>query len=576
MTCSDWIKSLSALVILFVLVSCRSIQSLDEIDARSYQILKDRGLGEGEDSEVFTVMNFSDQLRRKIYQEQGLYLGSPATLGLADLPPVVGEEVDYRKALIADRLSVAIDFSQPLTLQQVLELAAENSRDYHSQKEKVFASALDLNLAAYDFGIQIDDFKWDSVVEQDLSGESVSRGLSQGASIGLSRQFLSGSMVRTSLAMDVVHLLRARSASSLGLISDHSVSIPLLRGRGAHIAAEPLTSAEREVDYAIAEFDFYRREFVVKIARQYYEVLQAMDQVQNAQANYENLKKATKRVAAIAQSGRLPASHVDQSRQDAYRSSLRLVDAQTRYADRLDTLKESIGYPVDASLRLEQSELTRLATEFLIPETALWEQTEAALFELAFKNRNDVQTFFRKVEDAQRAVVLAQDALRPELTIGGEASLGGSRSLSSADSEDIYPEFDRGRYQALLHVDFALDRVAESHHLRKRVMDLEQAIRSCQKHEDALKRSIRTNVRRIKSDLENYKTQVNSLALANRRVERANLFLEAGRIEVRDLLEAQEALLDSQNALTKTIVDYRIHVWAFERDLGILNINQFI
>ena len=111
----------------------------------------------------------------------------------------------------------------------------------------------------------------------------------------------------------------------------------------------------------------------------------------------------------------MPASQVDQSRQDAYRSSLRLVDAQARYADRLDTLKESIGYPVDASLRLEQSELTRLATEFSIPETALWEQAEAALFELAFKNRNDVQTFFRKVEDAQRAVVLAQDALRAEL-----------------------------------------------------------------------------------------------------------------------------------------------------------------
>ena len=576
MTFRDWINPVSIVVILCALVSCRSIQSLEEIDARSYQILRDRGLGANEGNEVFTLMNFSDQLRRRIYQEQGLYLGSPATLGLADLPAVAGEKIDYRQPLIADRLPSAFDFSRPLTLQQILELAADNSREYHLRKEKVFASALDLNLAAYDFGIHIDDFKWNSVIEEDLSGETTSRGLSQGASIGLSRQFLSGSSVRTSLALDLVHLLRARSASSLGLMSDHSISIPLLRGRGAHIAAEPLTSAERSVEYAIAEFDFYRREFVVRIARQYYEVLQAMDQVHNAQANYANLKKATKRVAAIAQSGRLPASQVDQSRQDAYRSSLRLVDAQVRYAERLDTLKESVGYPVDACLKLEQSELTRLATQFSIPETALWEQTEVALFEIAFKNRRDVQTFFRKVEDAQRAVVLAQDALRAEITIGGEASLGGSRSLNSVDLEDVYPEFDRGRYQALLHVDLALDRVAESHSLRKRVMDLEAAIRSCQAREDTLKRSIRTNVRRIKSDLENYKTQVSSLALAHRRVERANLFLEAGRIEVRDLLEAQEALLNSQNALTKTIVDYRIHVWAFERDLGILNINQFI
>ena len=227
-------------------------------------------------------------------------------------------------------------------------------------------------------------------------------------------------------------------------------------------------------------------------------------------------------------------------------------------------------------MELEEAELTGLANQFAIPKSALWEQEESELFAIAFKNRPDVQTFFRQVEDAQRAVALAQDALRAEFTIGGEASFGGSRSLSSVDAGDVYPEFDRGHYQALLNLDFALERKEELHALRKRIIDLEQAVRRCQAREDALKRSIRENVRRIQSDLENYQTQVRSLALAHRRVERANLFLEAGRIEVRDLLEAQEALLESQNALTETIVDYRIHLWAFERDLGILNLNQFI
>lgn len=559
-----------------LLTSCRSNQSLEEIDRRAYQIVRDRGLVSVAQSEAFTIQNFSEQLRRRIYEANKLYVGSPASLGLEDLPSVLGEDLSYRKALSPERPSVFFDFSQPLTLHQVLALAAENSRDYRMHKEKVFEAALDLDLAAYDFGFQLDDFESSSDFEENQRADTVSRGLSLGTSLGLSRQFLSGSVVRSSLALDLVQLLRARSASAVGLQSDHSVSIPLLRGRGAHIAAEPLTRAERAVDYAIADFDFYRREFVIKIARQYYEVLQALDQVHNARSNYNNLQQATARVAAIAESGRLPASQVDQSRQDAFRSRLRLVDAQTRHADRLDRLKESIGYPVDAGLELEEAELTGLANQFAIPKSALWEEEESELFAIAFKNRPDVQTFFRQVEDAQRAVALAQDALRAEFTIGGEASFGGSRSLSSVDAGDVYPEFDRGHYQALLNLDFALERKEELHALRKSIIDLEQAVRSCQAREDALKRSIRENVRRIQSDLENYQTQVRSLALAHRRVERANLFLEAGRIEVRDLLEAQEALLDSQNALTATIVDYRIHLWAFERDLGILNLNQFI
>lgn len=573
---NHWIKKLCLLAGCLLLASCRSNQSLEEIDARAYQILRDRGLVSVSGNEAFTIQNFSEQLRQKIYQAHGLYVGSPASIGLKDLPPVLGEDLAYRNTLSSDRPSVLFDFSQPLILRQVLALAAENSRNYRMQKEKVFEAALDLDLAAYDFGFQLDDFEWSSDFEENQLGNSVSRGLSQGASIGLSRQFLSGSVLRSSLALDLVQLLRAGSASAIGLKCDHSVSIPLLRGRGAHIAAEPLTRAERAVDYAIADFDFYRREFVIQIARQFYEVLQAMDQVHNARSNYDNLQQATARVAAIAESGRLPASQVDQSRQDAFRSRLRLVDAQTRHADRLDRLKESIGYPVDAILELEEAELKKLATHFLIPKSALWEKEESALFAIAFQNRPDVQTFFRQVEDAQRAVALAQDALGAELTIGGEASFGGSRSLSTVNTANIYPEFDRGRYQALLNFDFALDRKEEVHALRKVVLDLENAVRNCQAREEALKRSIRENVRRIKSDLENYQTQERSLDLAHRRVERANLFLEAGRIEVRDLLEAQEALLDSQNALTETIVNYRIHLWALERDLGILNLNQFI
>ena len=228
----DSIITLFFITGVLLLTSCRSNQSLEEIDSRAYQIVRDRGLVSVAQSEAFTIQNFSEQLRRKIYEAHKLYVGSPASLGLEDLPSVLGEDLSYRKALSPERPSVFFDFSQPLTLHQVLALAAENSRDYRMHKEKVFEAALDLDLAAYDFGFQLDDFELSSDFEENQRADTVSRGLSQGASLGLSRQFLSGSVVRSSLALDLVQLLGARSASAVGLQSDHSVSIPLLRGRG--------------------------------------------------------------------------------------------------------------------------------------------------------------------------------------------------------------------------------------------------------------------------------------------------------------------------------------------------------
>ncbi|MBN1958666.1 MAG: TolC family protein, partial [Desulfuromonadales bacterium] len=57
------------------------------------------------------------------------------------------------------------------------------------------------------------------------------------------------------------------------------------------------------------------------------------------------------------------------------------------------------------------------------------------------------------------------------------------------------------------------------------------------------------------------------------RVRGAELQLQAGRAQMRDLLEAQEALLSAQNALTAVMVDYRSAELATQRDLGTLQVD---
>jgi outer membrane protein TolC len=52
------------------------------------------------------------------------------------------------------------------------------------------------------------------------------------------------------------------------------------------------------------------------------------------------------------------------------------------------------------------------------------------------------------------------------------------------------------------------------------------------------------------------------------------MFLEAGRRQIRDLLDAQDSLLSARNQLTAAVVNYRIAELEIQRDLGILKVNE--
>jgi len=566
------------IVLLFSLFvfSCNSRSDLSSMNRDALKILKDKGLENSYKIYNFSVETHANKLRQKIYEDQGLFIPSNASLGLEHLVSVRGEDSAYRDFKESTNQAITYDFSEALTLEEVLVIAAQNNREFQNEKDSVFKSALALDSTRFDFGFPMDSIDFKSTFTENKASSNLSRGIANTLEMGVNKKTISGANFRSSIALDIVQLLKSKSASAFGLVSDSSVTIPLLRGSGKHIAGEPLTKSERAVEYALANFDFFRRNFVVKIAKEYYEILQTVDQIKNAEENYKNLQNSTNRVAAIAESGRMPENQVDQSKQDEYRAKLRLIDAKSRYQDRLDRIKISMGIPVDSKLMLDQKELTDLANQFILPENPIWQENETRLFREAFDNRKDMQVFYRKVEDAQRAVAIAQDGMRAEFTIGGSVSAGDSRGLSTADSSNSTPNFGKGRFQGLIHIDLPLNRKKETKFLRESIINLQQAIRNYQEREDQLKLSLRSAIRSIERVLENYKIQKNSLDLAKRRVERANLLLKAGRIEIRDLLEAQESFVLSQNALTDTVVNFRINQWSLQRDIGKLSLNQFL
>ncbi len=84
---------------------------------------------------------------------------------------------------------------------------------------------------------------------------------------------------------------------------------------------------------------------------------------------------------------------------------------------------------------------------------------------------------------------------------------------------------------------------------------------------------MRNKLRDLLDTREGHKIQSKADELARRRVRSTDLFLQAGRAQIRDLLEAQEALLNAQNAYTAALVDYRVAELELQRDLGVLHVS---
>ena len=595
---------------LFFQVGCQSPRQYRlEADKVAIEIIQKKMQGIGR-TEQFSIERSSDILRRRLFTKQNLPYAGLSSLGTDRLEVIEHwPEEDYPKAeylldpiVILEELSISDPLQ--LSLMEALQMGARNSFDYQTRKEDIFKEALNLDLERNEFRT-IFTTQVDSLIETDMSGRRDVSGIEYGGAAGVSRKLESGVELTTELAVSLANLLTLNQASAFGISGDATISVPLLRGSGKHIVTEPLTQAERNVVYTIYQFERFRRTFAVSIAAEYLNVLRQLDVVENNEENYRGLIRSARRARRLADAGRSTEVQVDQAVQNELKARNRWINAAETYKSRLDSFKNSLGLPPDSRIELDRSELHRLAvysdkfsentgngqeaktnikavpadapvvleppdTENIGP----LEIGETAALELAFEKRFDLMVAQGEVYDAQRAIVVLADALGAELTLLGSAELGGSRSISTAASDDTKLRTNKGVYSTLLTLDLPFERTAERNAYRNGFITLERAVRDVQILEDEIKISIRNKLRDMLESREGVQIQARSVKLARKRVTSTNLFLEAGRAQIRDLLESQEALLSAQNALTAAIINYRVAELELQRDMGVLQINE--
>lgn len=482
---------------------------------------------------------------------------------LDDVRAKLASEGSFRLERPPERLRLLLEGGQQqapaLSLVEVLQIAAENSREFQARREALYLEALDLTLQRWNFSVQ-ELGELGAFLSADGDGEAKTTGGNGG--LVLSKLFETGARVLGSIGIDFARDLS--SGDPWGAFTSLSLNVtqPILRGFGRDVVREPLTQAERNVLYEARSFERFRRTFAFDVASRFFNVLAQVDTLGNEELNFQNLTRLRERNEAFAEAGLLSDIQVDQARQDELRAENRVVEARRSLEDRLDGLKLFLGLPVEIPLTLDSSELQGI-TRF---EVSVEELSEDDAATIALRERLDRANVLDRVEDAERRVGVVADALRAGLDL----ELGVTGVSDRNQPFDF--SGDNVSLDAFLTLDLPLDRLPERNAYRAALIALDAARRDEERSRDEVRAELRDAQRALTAARQSYEIQSGAVVLAERRVESAALNLEAGRASTRDLLEAQESLVQARNAATQAQIDKLLAELAVFRDLELLRV----
>ncbi len=589
--------------------SCRSAadyrDEADETAARYLKAYQEEATGT---NETLSVETPADTLRRRLMVDQGLLSNDPASFGIRDLPTNLYWRADERLKPGGEDASLEAWRGGTNALQigllDAVRIAAYNSREYRSRKEALFMTALSMDLEDDAFrtifsGVLSSAASIWRDADERRALENHAASHSDSARLGLSRKFKNGLRVTGSIMANVAGMLTGDMRTAWGSSADLSVSIPLLRGSGTLVNTESFTQAQRSFVYAVRDFEQYKRTFFCQIQSAYFALVLARRQKQNQDEAFRRVIRSTRRSYRMAEASRMSQSQFEQAHQSELSSKASWIASCQGYEATKDAFKMTLGLPPDARIEplegdlrdLEErvgrfaelelgpydvgdGEVIRLAPPDSVDAGGLKLRTDRAI-QLALSNRLDFASVRDRLEDAQRKLLVAEDALRAEVTLGASMA----NLADSAGPGDRRNGVNHGRIHPrdytlnpLLTVDLPIERRAERNAYRAALLAVEAAVRAYQAEEDALKSTVRGDMRSMTQTKDNLQIQYVAMNLAERRVRNQEILLQAGRADMTVMLEAQDSLVSAKNALYSAMVSYRNDELALQRDLGLLDV----
>lgn len=455
-----------------------------------------------------------------------------------------------------------LDEQQRLDLFGALRYAMKHSRDYQSQVEDVYLSALNVTLQRHLFEPRFfarTGLNYTGGRDRTQDAEYGSA-LAVTNTVGVRQQLPYGGEVVAQALVDFVDTLHDQAQDGENAALVLSGSIPLLRGAG-WTNLEPLIASERELIYQIREFETNRRELLLQITRSYFNLLTSQRGMLNRQLNLMNLQDLTRRSQALFEAGRMSFNQVQRAQQSQLRAERLLVSSQNTYRSRMDEFKLLIGMSIDELL-----EIVPVDAQIIPPDV-----TTDEVLNIASRFRLDLQTARDRMDDAHRRVLVAENGLLPDLNLTAEARMSNQESTPARDLTS-----QATLYSAGIGFDLPLDRLSERNAYRRALIDLQRTQRAFEQLRQRIGIDARNALRAIHAAELQTRIAESRIQLARRQLDYASELLKEGQGDTRDLVDAQSSLLEAQDDWNDAQASLQISVLDYLRQTGTLRLDPSI
>jgi len=451
------------------------------------------------------------------------------------------------------------------SLRDALAYAGRHGRRLQDAKEALYRAALDLTLERHLWTPQFvatvradyTDFEEAAEFDQTLTNIAdfaVSQRLPFGGNVT--------ARVVDTLVRDVNNHVTTGETGRMILDAD----IPLLRGFG-QVAYESRYSAERELIYAVRVYENFRRAYFVDVASAYFNLQQLKTAIGNTYKSYLRRKEAWERADFVERVGRSRTiSDASRAKSNLRQAEASLVSAKEQYESALDRFKVFVGMPVDQRLDVldQESDVDSHELDRLIAAVTAEEAEE-----VAFRYRLDLLNTADEVDDAQRGVRNAENAILPDL----DFRAGLTANTDPLHRSTVTYATERTAWNAGVELRMT-DRKAERNAFRGALISLRQAERTYEEGKDNVRADVRRATRRIAQQENLRRIQELNVEENEMRLEAAKAQFDLGRTTNQDVVDAENDLLNALNDYADAVASYRVAILEFRRDTGTLRVTD--
>lgn len=531
---------------------------LSKVDARTQKLIEERSRLLGPETAVprSEYLPYSDSRP----SPEGYRAPDTVNPAASQLRYTVADEardVSARLSAYADQTVSANAIE--LTLVESFRLAQQYSREYRRAEEDYILAAIRLLIEQHRWGPR---FFADSSLRASGAGDDgeFDHALDIVNTLRATKRLPFGGQVEARLVWNATEQLRDvatrryRQSSELALSAD----IPLLRGAG-RVARESLIQSERDLVYAARDFEHFRRELLVDIASDFFDLVASMQRIENQRDQIAGLQGLQQQTAALVEAGQLRAFQEELTRSQVLSAQSSLASQEESFRFQLDRFRIRLGLPLEQPVHIAKTTLNLPE-----PNATLEEATTAALnYRLDLQNQRDA------VEDQKRQVQVARNQLLPDLDLTGDVALPTDPQVREGGF-GLDP--DEVEYAAAMTFGWPLDRRIERLGLRQALISYERQLRSYEQTRDTVIIEARQALRNIELARFRLLLAEQQVSINQRRLEEQ--IARADELEPQSRVDTEIDLNNARNARDQARSDLQVAVLRYLLQSGQLRVGR--